>query len=57
MLRNVYMEYEYDIAVSFAEEDREVAEDITNALVERSKEKIFHDKLEKHKLRSWLIVE
>lgn len=44
------MEYEYDIAVSFAGEDRDIVENIINVLLERSNIKVFYDKLEEHKL-------
>ncbi|WP_282020152.1 toll/interleukin-1 receptor domain-containing protein [Planomicrobium okeanokoites] len=44
------MEYEYDLAVSFAGEDREIVDDVINVLKERSEIKIFYDKLEQHNL-------
>lgn len=44
------MEYEYDIAVSFSGEDRKIVDDVVNVLKERSRIKIFYDKLEEHNL-------
>ncbi|QKE10632.1 toll/interleukin-1 receptor domain-containing protein [Bacillus cereus] len=44
------MQYEYDIAVSFAGEDRHIVENIVNVLRERSKISVFYDRLEEHKL-------